>query len=998
MPVRTALAALLLVTQAVAASAADPDASAAAQALGKSRPVTPQPDGLIVCEAEEFQVQSPGWKARKWGENYFAATLANTFLSRKAFLGAPEEGDESVATRDITVAEAGRYLVLARYEAAYRFETQFRIKVEQGGKVLLDRMYGGRQNPKIWAFGQKIQKEIAWDWGAVENVVWEGHDAFADLQPGPAKISLIAGKQPSPPAKRNVDLVLLTRDTADVEQRIAKEGYLPLDGLLTQSGDVWLKITNAGAAKATVKVAQSTEHSPYWVHQRKWKPLAIEVEPGKTTDWIEVGGLIDSLNDGQWALDASALVKIELGLKTGAVVEPLRTLDLNGPMTFVAYADTRYVRRIDTQIEAVARLIDFLRKQPPSGKTPSQTLIYAQTNIAEFAPLYGLSTQDPAKATTATSYVDWRGLSPAQLEEKCKALSPEQRTRIAVVSLGDEIGLPQPDAKAATEGFAEFLKKQGVTPKDVDPAAGDDWSKIQFNADPKLKDTKPGLYYWSARFQHAYGIAKIKELTDALRKHLPNAHIGANFSPHHGGYEHSYLAPVFQWVNCFREDGMTLPWAEDYAWQVPIGTQQMNGINLDLFRAGQRGKPNRKILYYVMPHVPGNTPNMWRRLFYNALAHGMTIVNLFEFEPVWIAYTENHVTGEEMYATVLKAFRELGTYEDIIQTGQRRPAEVGLWFSETADIWHDNQGSNAAAKRGLYVALLHQQLPLDFVVDQDAADGTLAKYKVLYLTDPHVSRASSKKIAEWVQAGGKLFLTAGAGQLDEYNRPNETLRTLAGVEQTDLVQGEQVKFIKQDLPFVKPVDTVAMKPNPGTSEKDTSFPVFGAKSRLTLKTSEAMAAAVFASGTPAVAVRKIGRGEVITCGFLPSLSWFHPATPMKPLDRGSTDDAMAHFIPTTFNKTVEGFITLPLQSLVRPIETGNGAVEATLIESKAGTLLTLQNWSGKPISGLKVKVNVPISGGSATLASGGKVAVEKNGTSTVFTLDLEISADALILR
>jgi len=32
------------------------------------------------------------------------------------------------------------------------------------------------------------------------------------------------------------------------------------------------------------------------------------------------------------------------------------------------------------------------------------------------------------------------------------------------------------------------------------------------------------------------------------------------------------------WVTLFREGGMTLPWSEDYAWQVPIGTQQMNFI------------------------------------------------------------------------------------------------------------------------------------------------------------------------------------------------------------------------------------------------------------------------------------------------------------------------------------------------------------------------------------------------------------------------------------
>ena len=73
-------------------------------------------------------------RARAWGRNYYASTFANTFLSRKAFLSAPEQCEDTVATIDVNIKEAGKYLVLVRYEACYRFETQFRVKVAQGGK------------------------------------------------------------------------------------------------------------------------------------------------------------------------------------------------------------------------------------------------------------------------------------------------------------------------------------------------------------------------------------------------------------------------------------------------------------------------------------------------------------------------------------------------------------------------------------------------------------------------------------------------------------------------------------------------------------------------------------------------------------------------------------------------------------------------------------------------------------------------------------------------
>src|SRR5262249_42184556 len=236
--------------------------------------------------------------------------------------GAPEQVSDraagSVATIDVQVAKAGRYLALVRYEAAYRFETQFMLKVEQAGQVKLNRLYGARKNVKIWAFRREGEGTLAparaWSWGAGENVVWEGHDAFVDLQAGAARLTLIAGKQEEPAAKRNVDLVMLTADVAQVNERIAKENYLPLDGMLTQEGDVYLKLHNQGPARLTLTVPNCTEHSPYWVHTRTWKSKTIAAEPGKSNaeGWVEVGSLLDTLNDGQWTLTAASAAKSPL--------------------------------------------------------------------------------------------------------------------------------------------------------------------------------------------------------------------------------------------------------------------------------------------------------------------------------------------------------------------------------------------------------------------------------------------------------------------------------------------------------------------------------------------------------------------------------------------------------------------------------------------------------------------------------------------------------------
>jgi len=989
---------LLLLLCAAVVRAADPDAARAIKAAQAYRahgePVVAAPDGTLFCEAEEFKVTSPGWKAQPWGENDHAATIVNTFLSRKAFLGAPAQcNPAAVATLNVTVPAAGRYLVLARYEAAFRFQTRFTIKIAQEGRTVFERQYGARENVKIWWDGLgRVTEPPPNSWTLNQSTVWEGHQAYADLRAGPAAISLIAGAQPEDAAQRNVDVIMLTRDEEQVKERLAKESYLPLDGWLTQAGDVWLRVANPGETVVTVKSLPFQEHSPYWVHMRKWQPINVQVAPGQTSGWIDVGGTMDTLNDGQWGFQTSAPCALTFGARDAAGrIGVIRAFEqVNGRLDLVGFADVRYSRKIATPREMNADLLGYLQRLPVHGKAPSQSMIIASGGWSddEWRVLNDLYGFNGSLCNGPTGYVDWRGQTPDQLEETCRKLSEQERRNIAIVSLGDEINLAPPAGEKTTEDFIAFLKTRDLTPAQVDPAAGG-WQNIRYNGDPALRETNPGIYYWSARYRFQYGIRSVKALTDALRKYLPNAGIGANFAPH-SGYKYNFLPQVFQWVTCFREEGMTQPWSEGYAWRTAIGSPQMNSIVIDMMRAATRGRPEEKIHYYVMPHCPGNTPNAWRRLFYSSMGHGTKIFNLFEFDPVWIAYTENHVTGKPMYAEVLNTLREYGLYEDIVQRGQVRPSNVALWFSETADIWDDYADSGGAAKRALYVAILGRQMPLDFLVEQDALDGTLDGYKVLYLTDRHVSQAASGKIAAWVRAGGRLFATAGAGMFDEYNRPNALLRELLGVDMREISAPPEsrVDLIKQDLAFVDPADTVAGKVG--------RFPVYGAVGSVAAA-SDAAVLGAFGDGSPAITQHAVDKGEAFYCAFQPGLSYFKPAIPKRPMAVSSRDDAMNHFIPSDFDSRAGTLVGLPLQDLLRPVRTSNPLVEATVIEADTGMVVTLTNWSQKPVKGLRVTLNIPVPAGQASLASGKPLKVSRRAGQAVYTLDVPV-AETLIYR
>ena len=126
---------------------------------------------LIVMEAENFTVAPPSadtdtWSARPWllSANRFAASVADTYLSRRAYLHGPANVSVSASATmafELSAEEAGTYEVLLRYEAAYNFETPVRLTIGRtagagsnlAAAPLFERIYGQRHSLKVYPFG-----------------------------------------------------------------------------------------------------------------------------------------------------------------------------------------------------------------------------------------------------------------------------------------------------------------------------------------------------------------------------------------------------------------------------------------------------------------------------------------------------------------------------------------------------------------------------------------------------------------------------------------------------------------------------------------------------------------------------------------------------------------------------------------------------------------------------------------------------------------------------
>ena len=134
-------------------------------------------------------------------------------------------------------------------------------------------------------------------------------------------------------------------------------------------------------------------------------------------------------------------------------------------------------------------------------------------------------------------------------------------------------------------------------------------------------------FYYSKRYATVVGLQFFQKVTKVITAALPNARVGANFSPYEFftdprdgiGYAQLYVPDPFQWIRLFRGDaaavgplcaqdkafcgpGLTLPWSEDWAWANPIGSQQMVTMLVDMMRSA-----GRKSIYWGSPRICSRT-------------------------------------------------------------------------------------------------------------------------------------------------------------------------------------------------------------------------------------------------------------------------------------------------------------------------------------------------------------------------------------------------------
>lgn len=850
----------------------------------------PQP---LFFEAEDFQVQGNGWEVAKNPQTCRASLAV-------ALNGANGKGD-SLATQTVEIPQTGTWRVWVRYMVHRSWRGPFDVDVLEGNTVVASKTFDQEYAPGT----------EDWDYR------WESLDA--SLKQGRYILRLRKHQQKNSSGYvRNVDCFLLTTDLAQQPDHL-------LFGPQT-----WMRVTLGDVYEKPVQIHIFADHfrSPWYAHYAVSKDgVEAGLNPkrkeallanGETTGWVNITRMVYQ--------DSGALLSVYPAYRYGDNAKRfVGTVEFaNNPQ------DTALVRKIEVDYtpstlnvilppnletqENIARLrsdadisahygqIADGYKWPKVGKRPVKFPFFIASGLnpkdidtpiidrelKTLAPFgfNGLGSDNFfGKYGYRHKYIGGPGWltkgsysSPdtEKIRERGAALYKSQIAsgikpeEIAYAMVMDE---PQgePAARlakdaASIEGFRNWLKGKNLTPTDLLVSS---WDEVKPVIEAE-RNQFPALHYYTQQYRTvALGnfIALQKQiLHENWQKDFP---VNVNFSD--GAiYFGNFYGQGVDYFTLLHETDQNAIWGED--WSNGASTYQNATFNVELMRAAAR-KHNQHIGHYLIAYA-GRKGYDIRLKAISEAARGVKAFKSFAYGPEWTTHENSpwqKVTS--LWGDHAALIHEIGAVEDVLTPAMPQKAEVALLYSSAADAWN-YQGNLASGfeRMHTWLALTHAQIPVDVVHESEVAEGVLGSgYKVCYLADTHITRAAADKLSKWVEDGGTLILSAGAGQRDEFNRPLATLDALLPYQRQNLETLQSFASSGRALTSLAPKDSVQA----GQTEID----VLSLRQKFAnVVPGQGIAIdATFADGTPAAIRSLVGKGAVVSRGYLPSLDYIRKA-------------------------------------------------------------------------------------------------------------------------
>lgn len=947
----------------------------------------------LFFEAENFQVQGNGWQ------------VAKNAQTRRASLAVALNGSngktDSTATQAIIVPAAGKWRVWVRYmvHSGVR-DGAFDVDVLQGERVVGSKTFDTVYEP------------------GTEN--WDYRWDFLDVDLAAGAHALRLRKHQNKNASgltRNVDSFLLTQD---LEHKPDHLQYGP---------QVWMRVTlGEGYEKPTyVHIFADHFRSPWYAHYSLSKDGAepgispkragAKLQSGESTPWCNItetvyqdSGAILNIQPAYtyWerAPHFKGVVEFANRPQDDAVIRKI-VIDDSPSLTAIVvppnFENAENMAKIKTALELAnhyGEIADSM-KWPTIGKKPVKFPFFVASNLnpenigktvleRELKTLANFSFNGLGNSRLFEPYgythkyiggVGWhtKGSYSAPDVERItrqaastydslvkSGVHPEQ---IAYAMVMDE---PQGELSAklasdaaSIEGFRTWLKSKNLQPADLLVGS---WDEVKPIAETE-RDKFPALHYYTQQYRTvALGnmIALQKKLLhESWKTPFP---VNVNFSDGAVYYANFYGQGV-DYFTLLHETDQNAIWSED--WSNLASTYQNATYNVELMRAAAR-KHGQHLGHYLIAYA-GRTGYDIRLKAVSEAARGIKAFKSFAYGPRWATHEGSPwQTATPVWADHATVVREIGAVEDVLLPAQPRPAQVALLYSSASDAWtHKRNFAFGFERMHTWLALTHAQVPVDVVHESEVADGLLERYKVCYLSDPNLTRASAQKLRAWVENGGTLILTAGAGQFDEFNRPLTTLDSLLPFKRTPATILQNYGAAGRFLSTLTPQGEVQA----GATKMNVLS--VGQQLEGVTENQNVHIEASFSSGLPAAVRAKVGRGTIVVRGYLPALDYIRHALVEKNgvekraqeiRDNGipGSEDVKAlntsekSYNPWQYPAAIREHIVQPALAakIAPPITSSVPLVDAVYMETGKEVLIPLANYTLQPIPNLTLEIAV----------------------------------------
>lgn len=465
----------------------------------------------------------------------------------------------------------------------------------------------------------------------------------------------------------------------------------------------------------------------------------------------------------------------------------------------------------------------------------------------------------------------------------------------------------------AQEGFRRWLRDRGIT---ADLFGLRDWSEVRMMKISSLAETpeQKRLYYWSRRYSGWLTPRMFALAAEAAHDASPNRQMESFVAlSGHALYMGRTAMPLdmfelARWGESSHmlagvSDGMTLG---SWRWD----SHQSVAYSVAPYNAGGRviGRPRRNF-----PMMFCHWPSEFK--VYTMLGNQCKAISLFWYGPQWAITEWYWADNEGSYHAASTLANRTALEADIIGPGVMRPSFVAMLYAHATEYW--SGASSYADKRALFVALANAYYQPELVTEEQVVqEGALDHYRALYLVEPHVPRATTRAIMEWVRRGGLIVVFADAWRADEYDEPLDGLAALAGAERqvaTSPFSNSRILPVAGEADF-----------HPHRVEGRTVSEVRWPGSRVR---------AVYEDQTPAWLEGDVGKGRVIYFGHRGGLTYSRRAIVL----------GGRHTVWTEAPRTV---IATPLMEagVERELELSHPAVVAYPLTASNGTAIILFNY------------------------------------------------------